>query len=384
MSGTVCGILDALHYSTVQADRNQATFKIIFAFFERMVAVGNAARIALQYGASGTGTDWYDGANPFGENAFAVYRFLASASSVRTTDFYVLIQWADTASFGTAPGNPGRLKGSTSGDGIGIQMAFREDGGSPWNGTTNNNGTDTKGATVWVAGGSVLHVLDRSCSDAVPNGSWVSTKDNLLPLCDTTADYGRFHCIGDADGFVIFTTATSSLGSPVSYWATYVGVYTPRDGFSMTNPYILVNWNTAIVVTLSGSGTTHGTYNCSTYYEGGALNNIPANKVQSYNLSTFDNLHNLTLQPNMQVVGGEYDRLPIIVIAYEGATKGLIGQIPEDILSTVFGLPMETTNAAKTIAYLGTTDIDGQQFVVPWDGGDAPGVNTVTRTWRTL
>lgn len=54
-----------------------------------------------------------------------------------------MCQWADTNLFGAAPGNPALLNGATT-DGVGIQVAFRDDGGNPWNGTSNFNGADTK------------------------------------------------------------------------------------------------------------------------------------------------------------------------------------------------------------------------------------------------
>lgn len=386
MSGTLCGILDAYVYETANQQRAFGPFKVIFEFFERMVAVGNAARVALQWGNGGSGTDWMDGAAPFGENAFFVYKLLASASSLRSTDLYVLIQWAYSDAWGASPGNPCKFDNSTTGDGVAIQMAFREDGGNPWAGTTNNDGSDTKAATVWTAGGSVLHVLDRCCSDTAVGtpGACVTNKENMLYLCNVNYDHGRTHCVGDADGFVIFTSETGNLGSPSNYFMTYGGVYVPRAGMTITNPYLMVAEHTSATVQLAAPGTVVGTYNASTYYEGGCLNNIPTDKVQTFALQSFYVLHNLAFQPNMQIAGGEFDRMPILVVAYEGSTKGLIGQIYPTILSSVYGLPMETTNAAKTVAYLGTTDIDGQQFAIPWDGGDAPGVNTTTRTWRVL
>jgi len=381
MSGTLCGILDAYVYETVNQQRAFSLFKVMFTFFERMVTVGNAARVALQYGASGTGTDWMDGANPFGENAFVVYKLLASAS-----DLYVMFQWAYTDSWGASPGNPAKFNNSTSGDGVAIQMAFREDGGSPWAGTTNNDGSDTKAATVWTAGGSTLHVLDRCCSDTAMGsaGACVTNKENMLMVNTLNYDHNRVTCIGDADFFVIFSSETSSLGSPSNYFMTFGGVYTPRNEMTITNPYLLCAQKTSAVVGLTTAGSAVGTYNSSSYYEGGLLSNIPANKVQTFTMLGFGELHNLTWQPNMQVSGGEFDRLPIVIIASEGSDTGLIGQVPTDRLSLVYGLPMETTNAAKTIAFFGTTDIDGQQFAIPWDGGDAPGVNVTTRTWRVL
>jgi hypothetical protein len=384
MSGTVCGVLDSYLYATLTAQRNQGFFKMIFEFFERMVTVGNASRVALQWGSGGTGTDWFDGANPFGENAFALYKLLASASSVRTTDLYVLIQWASTDTFGASPGNPGLIDSGT-GDGVAIAMAFREDGGNPWAGTTNDDGTDTKAATVWTAGGSVLHVLDRSCSDyATLNGTHVTNKENMLEINNMSHNHTRLHAVGDADSFVIFCNESSSLGSPGSYRMAYGGVYTPGNDFTMDNPYMLFAGMQNAAISLASPGSIVGTYNCNSYLEGGLLSNIPTDKVQTFAMIGNPSLHNLVYQPNMQIAGGTFDRIPIAVLAYEGSTYGYLGQIPSHILAMVFSLPMETVNSAADWAFIGTTNFDNQQFAIPWDGGAAPGLNSTTQTHREL
>ena len=78
---------DGQHSST---EAHQAAFKILFDFMESLVTAGIATRIALNYGQTsytptgrnswGTGTDFYDGATPFGEGAFMVYRMNGLAS----------------------------------------------------------------------------------------------------------------------------------------------------------------------------------------------------------------------------------------------------------------------------------------------------------------
>lgn len=380
MSGTVCGILDAYHYATVTFNQRQGFFKLINNFFERMVTVGNAARVALQYGASATGTDWYDGANPFGENAFAVYKLLASASSVRSYDLYVLIQFCSAASPDTAPGNPGRFNGSTSNRGVGFELAFREDGGNPWNGTTNNDGSDTKGSTVWTAGGSVLHLLDRANSDATPNGSFVTNKQNLVWTADPNSTYVRFHMIGDADGFLLMYNKSSTTTSGAHFFL-YGGIYEPRAGLTIAHPIVMFEHNGSYSL---ANGLTVGTTAGSSYYEGGILNNKPTNKVQSFRTIYMSDLHKTEFQPNNQVSPVELDQTPLFIAAYEGADLGFLGQFPTTLFGIVWNVLQETTNAAKTRAYIGGTVQETVQFAMAWDGGDAPGVNTTEREGREL
>src|SRR5687768_3165624 len=120
MSGTIVGKVDC-KLTAITANGQQEFFKTIYDFMQQMVTAGHCTRIALQHGASGTGTDYFDGANPFGENAFGVWRFNGSPQ------FYLLLQWAFSASFGTTPGNPGALNGAAAQDGVGIAIASRDD-----------------------------------------------------------------------------------------------------------------------------------------------------------------------------------------------------------------------------------------------------------------
>jgi hypothetical protein len=246
-------------------------FVTLKLFLDQHVTAGNAALHASNFGDSASGFDFTGGSNPAGENAFAVYRFLASASASRTTDFYILIQWADTSSFGSAPGNLGTLDSATA-DGVGLVMAFRTDGGDPWTGTTNADGTDTKGATpgtgdVWA--GTGVTVLDRA-------GAGANNENTRRVFADHTA-VSRVHMVGDADTVVIWSD--SGDDNTVNY-LTVFGAYLPLSGIAAPNPYFMLN-----LQNFSSYPATTSLFGSSGSYNGGLVGLDDSAGTQAFSVS---------------------------------------------------------------------------------------------------
>jgi len=156
--GTLVGNADVSFNFASSPDANQAVFTAIWRFFNGVMRSSSYAQlVAVNYGSGGGSTNYADENNPFGENAFQVWR-LPSGSSLCPVDVYVMFQWADSSAFGSSPGDPGLLNGGTA-DGVGVAVAYRDDGGSPWNGTTVGSGSDTKGTPVWTEGTSKLRIF---------------------------------------------------------------------------------------------------------------------------------------------------------------------------------------------------------------------------------
>jgi len=299
---------------------------------------------------------------------------LASVSTVRTIDFYVLIQWADVSAFGASPGNPGTNRGSTSNDGPAFAVAYRDDGTSPWAGTTNNDGTDTKGATVWTNGGSTAHVLDRSCTPT--DGSYSTNRENMISFDDCQNDYARIHMIGDADG-VVFLSDISDTGI---YKHRYFGIYEAREGLTPTVPLVAIYDSSTIP--FANFASVFGSKTCTAYYEGGVVTNILADDILSFRTGYFDKVFAAGYQPNDQIIPPEYDEFPMFIIAEEGR-RGYLGQLPTNLYGTVYNLPTNTTNPAATRAYFGTNAQNSVKVAIPWDGNDQPGTAT-SREGRTF
>ena len=355
MSGTLVGVVDCYHTPGSPANGNQEVFVNLYKFMQRNVAVGNATLHASNYGSGGTGFDYHDDANPAGENAWAVFKFLASASSLRTTDFYVLIQWADTDAFGASPGNPGSISNAIT-DGVGFMMAYREDNGDPWNGTTNANGADTKGTPVWT--GTGLHVL----SEMNETGARSTNKEDVTYIYDNgTNTNARIHMCGDADG-MWFAYVSSTLLSRMHY----LGVYTPRADLAIANPYIITSSFRDYLLS-SSSYTLSNT--------SGAMSLTESRNAVRVRLRSRDYIWSFS-HPEDLGSGPEYIEFPIELVRqsiYDPEEFGLLGTLNTDIIRLTYGPANNSANAAFTRAFIGDTNsTNDHKFSLAWGGGSAP------------
>lgn len=355
------------------ANMNQAMFTNTYNFLQQNVAAGNATLHASYFGTGGTGFDYHDGANPSRENAWAVFKYLASASTERTYDFYVMIQWADTSSFGSGGGSPGRLSGGTQ-DGCGICMAVRQDGGDPWGGTTAADGTDTKSATVWVPGGSTVSVVDRGCGSppGATVGNYVTNLENMLKYTDFSTSSGdsRSHFYGDADILCCF----ADFSTDHAYSSGFrLGVYTPPAGLNTATPLFAM-------VSLGGSvpqdGAAHGNSTGALAAGGGILGRNPASGAGI--LDTRYNTDYTTQQPNVQYTldAGTplFDVFPYEFSYGDGSEEGFLGLLDTSVLGVVRGVPSGSTTTTFDTAYLSSgTTTASDNYAIPWDGATAIG-----------
>lgn len=320
-------------------------------------------------GGAGTGEDYHDQANPALDNAFIYAEFDAGVQR-----FGVLVQWADSVAFGNAPGNPGLSTGSTA-DGVAIAMAFREDGTSPWAGTTNDDGADTKGATVWTPGGSVVHVFPRSNNPGPPLGSHNTNKENMIRLADDTSLFSRAHWVADANGiFQLFSAADAG-----DYSAVYLGRYTPRVGLTLAEPYAMIH-ATALTFWVVGSANIYGSTAGSATREGGIVANVTDGVA--FAALNFGGLgsHDVVYQPNNLISPNEFEGAEISIFQRE-TTLSLAGTLPTDLVFAVYGTTNHNTNLAASYAYIGGSVIATRKWAINWDGGAIPGANN-TRIGR--
>lgn len=374
MAGIVVGSIDHKMGDGIvtSPQRNQELFKVLYDFLAvTMAGAGHCALVASNYGSGGTGTDFHDGANPFGENAWAVFNFPNSLP----TPFHLLIQWADAASFGAAPGAPGLCNGSPSTDGVGCMVALREDGASPWGGTTGSPGSDTKGTPVWTAGGSTLHVLARSNAPGLPAGAFATNKENTHLIEDySTNAINRLHMVGDADG-IMLVVGTTNAGAYKGY---YMGRYELRAGLSLPHPYVMIPTATSVPWVV-GASNIYGNIAGSYGSQGGLLGRA-GDGVRSFTLENSAPWFDSSYQPNGVPSPSELDAGKWALFQRE-VVSGLVGFLPEALVSAVYGVAFHETNAANTRAYMGTVAAAAIKFSIPWDGGAPPGTVGV-RTGR--
>lgn len=387
MAGTIIGKIDCRTSLVANADyRQQEAFKMVYDFFQQMVAAGYATRIALQYGdtndpitGAGSGTDYWDGANPFGENAFVLYRMngltsgnsqsARNGSTLPDFDYYVLIQWADGDAFGTSPGNPGLIDAATS-DGVAIAVAVRDDGGDPWNGTSNDDGSDTKGATVWTAGASTLHVYP--ISNTYTGGSHTTNKQNMRRIEDfSAAADARVSLIGNADSFMTL----SDDGDDFGYALMYVGVYTPRPGLTPSIPLVCLHQIDS-TPWADGTGTTWGSTAGNSTYEGGVLGTLLTDLMGPLSVGQgVTGVSELTSQPNSQFDPPIYDSFPVRILQRGVGRVGYVGDLDTDLIKVSYGMAVPSVSEDGAFLHVGSSTRAELKYVLAWSGGHMPGSN---------
>ena len=188
-------------------------------------------RRACSYGAGGTGDGYPDETSHVGQNPWSVYEFSAA-----TTPFWMLIQANSDGHCSSSTSGPTRFDGNTNIVGIAVSFAMRADGGTAWNGTLANNGSDMKGVSVWAGGPTDFYVWPRSNSWG---GSYSAVRDNMLTLTETYTSpvFGmRVSAVCDENN-VVFVT---DLAADNRHKLLYFGKYTPRADMTdeVIHPYV--------------------------------------------------------------------------------------------------------------------------------------------------
>jgi len=330
-------------------------------------------------GANVGGTNHYDQPRFTGDGAFSVWKFpsgsISGSTSERNVDFYILLQHAGTTSYGSTPGNPLAIGAASPTNVVGIQLAWMANGTSPWNGTTNANGADTKGSSVWASGS---HVLPRSNN---AGGTHAANKQNCAYFASAAGGVvggSRYSFYVMRDSIIsVFTPAGAGSG----YNVLYAGVYKPLQAFtsSHTLPFAMFGYTgTVSGQTLTADNTTIGATAGNSTYEGGVYprvnvgNDCP--KVGLTAMMSTTVLGTLAQQPNMQHGSGStrYDIWPVGLCINEAPTYGYCGTV--EFTSHSYGVALFSNNLdwSDRHAFFGTTSANSSRVCVPWSGS-APG-----------
>jgi hypothetical protein len=379
------GVLDARFNLGTTANYGDL-YSTIFNFLTGSQAQSlGIQRIAYNTGsaAAGTGIDYTDTVNKVGANAWSCWLFMSA-----TIPFYMLLQGTYGVAFGTAPGNPGTFFNLTNNATVAFATAFLGNGATgsngPWNGTTNNNGVDNKGAIVWKTGSTgniiddMLHVFPRSNSGA---GTYAALKQSTVPIgwYDQTV-LQRLNFVCDENN-ILFVVDPNNVNN---YTCTYFGKYVPRSG-SVAKPYVMLqstigntNYNT-----LTDTTQVHGTAAGSQAVgEGGiAIYPTPTDKTLSaisgtagVVASTINEAMTTVLQPNIMSGSQFWDEWPIFLTFYELPWwAGYAGYV--DWVRSVFNVTQGDTNGDLTRAFfaVNTAVASYRKISMPWDGITVPG-----------
>lgn len=382
MGGTVHGLVNKRWARVASATNgNQGPmFKSLAAFFDHLCTVGGGSymtRIASK-GGSGDLQAVTNDSQSFGvwrmntsalrpgggSSLGAVYIFLAQTGSLYMTQVDFALQ---------------RFGNGTAQNCVAISIAFREDGGNPWNGGTGNVGTDNHGTPVWTAGSSVVHVFPRSNN---PGGTHVTNKNNMIAFTGDAGQgfynidtaYGYVHGIADADNFAIVYSgydAVRNVDDPMQYSFFSFGLGDVLPGLT-ADPYLcycIADWVLPLDEN-NGYGDTAGT---ST--NNGGIKKI-GSTVGTLSIESYFPGLDTSRQPNPYVAGGaKYDESGLILMAEDGVLGRGSEPGGNDFLRLVYGVPNEGYDAVNERAAFGPIASASSRVTIPWPSsvGTVPG-----------
>lgn len=209
----------------------------------------------------GTGMGRWDSTTPAGENAWAVFEFTQASPK-----FWVLIQFSaytpnNSARFGASQGTAvtQRIRHgvvdniqtvATRDNSVGVMVAFNTDGSSPWLGTTNNNGADTRPTSPFSSSSCVFprgndlggtFYYNRYCfMPLVHETSLLWTEgDQMQNNAAYDARDSVYHIVMDRDQ-LMFLLDTGPVGRLASFF--YFGKFSPVDASNVA-PYVCLMRN---------------------------------------------------------------------------------------------------------------------------------------------
>lgn len=377
MSGTLRGVVDI---KTSQTNEYRNTADVFKAFFDAFEAHPGMTRIALQYGSGGTGTDRWDGANPFGANAFAVWR--VDTNGGRAWPWYFTMHSSCAGGvqtgWGLAPGDPLASEQSTASSTayLGFQAAIGIGGDeNPWNGTTVNDGTDSRGGSaanpggtdasgaVWrvpAGGGTNLLVFPRSNNSG---GVYDAVKEDMCVLINAgAASAVRCHLVMDDDSLYMYWDY-GDIGSGYTFLA--MGIFDTHPG--------VTTWDRPFMQWASRNAFSEA---AATERSGGvsvpdSSELAPVMKV-AFNARKF---HAANEQPNAVFSPPEYDLTPLDILMADASRKGFAGTT-QDVFQVCYDVPRNSSNAAKTFGVLGSSTVGNLKAAYKWTGVAEPGATS--------
>lgn len=358
----------------------------IYYAMEWLVTHGMCTRVAMYYGDGGLGFEFIDDmggmpTNNPGNGAFLVYKFPETPE--RDHEWYIMIQY----SYGAVPfsgnpdwGKPSRIRGSINGDsgsniGIQVAIALDSDGNSanPWNGTTVNDGTDTKGSgdgldPVWMAPpGGRLWVWGQENTD--PSGSYISLKQNCMPFVyQTSAVTGseqKMSIISDANSIIFVLQLTGGGTRTINVF--YAGPVIPADGLDQDINFVSFSVYNHGNTTLIPSNTTE--FGSETTSPMGGVAAINDN-VTKFVVDTRTTDINSTYFPS-KMIPDTYYEFPIFLYSSKEGNRGCVGKA-SDFIGAIYGVPLESSLNWFTRAVFGSQTTNHWKFSFPWDNSSDP------------
>jgi len=368
----------------------QETFVNLYNFLNSTCSSIGVTRIAYNSGSAGTGMDYWDGTSPTGNNAWATFKFNSA-----TTPFYVLIQYTESATFGSTPGNPGLRDAVNTNYGLAVSFALNSDGTTPWNGTTLNNGSDAKGSSVWKVGAGGVSRLYTFPRSNYSTGSHATNRENMMTLMKssvysqpdffnmtTEGGHGAVsHFFADENNLLLLTDP-GALGN---YNAIWFGPYTARNGITADVPLACLGWYTdSTDRSPFNTGVSYGALDgtvSSTNFQGGMLHPQSMNGVRTCKALLNTLFFQSRYHPNKAtgLPSKLYDlHRPQLVLYEEPVHFGYVGYV--DFFKMGWGMPSSAVSADGLTAAFNLHFAYNYnrvwntylKIIVPWDSAVQP------------
>lgn len=355
--------------TAVEVNRNQELFKNCWDFFKWLETNGICTEIARNNGNNATytpavGTDFWDDANPFGAQAWAVFRMDSNGN--RALPYYVFFAWSGQAagSFSSGTNDPARLRATATFDNaFGFQMAYAFDSSgdpdTPWPAAAiGSMGSDVKQDPVWaIPAGGKLYVLPISNN---VGGSHATKRENCVGIMGTNSIISeiRMHMVADDDNIAIF--ANHGDGTVLTT-CILMGRYIPIDDLVPDAPLFMMS---SKLTSIGADDLNFGTLTGNNAREGGVTvlddDTSDAARNQYDTPMMDDNAPNTAISPAKHLL------YPVVL---QRTTQGQVGWLDPDFFSSVYNRvhrDVVTGGAQAIIAF--TASSASPKIIIPWDG----------------
>jgi hypothetical protein len=352
---------------------------ILFNYNEFFVSVYNFlntkyTRIASNYGVAAGGLDgagfgYHDaGSGHSAAQSFAVFRTNGNA----LPPYNIVLFWTNLLhpnwTFDSAGGNGPRCS---------IGAAIRDDGTDAWNGTTNNDGTDTVGTPRWTVGGASTLFTFNHFNE--PGGARATNKDDLMTIGHNQLGITNrdllFHMWADDDTFLLVSEAEAG-----KLWLTYIGEYELINGNTHDDGMPCVGMLEQNARWISTAGEL-GPYGATTQEGGGLLPPRGGGGAPQYHVDTLPALAaNSAFQPNPQLDIPSYVISKHAIVNRQGDPEdfGHVGAFPSWML---FGIDIPCNSVLPGPPFYAAfgANITSNRGVLAWDN-TTPGRADASRT----
>jgi hypothetical protein len=362
MAGTPRGCVE-IHTPSGTATASQHAQVLFKNIYDVMVSHPTAEIVSLYYGQTGgSGTDYFDGANPFTNGAFFVVKMPANVN--RDFDYYWLCQYKSTLSAITGNGLPALFWNATNINCVGFAVACVSGSSeNPWNGGLVASGSDAKGTPVWVA--TTGSVLVMPASNYV-GGTHATNKENMGRIGTSPTDPAArtSHFVCDDDNVVCLSANVNNFS-----YVTYFGPYAKCAAASGSNNMVFYSTDASTVFSI---GTT------AEPLRSGVISAINGqNFVDPFINDTASYLRNSTFVPTSGSFGFLHAEVGIDSYSSDATTyvrNGLAGTYGPDFVSMVFNCNNRDVKSDYSRAYFGdNASMATTKIGIPWDGFTVPG-----------